>query len=328
MNSLITSSPAISVVMPLYNKEREVARAIRSVLAQTFIDFELVVVDDGSTDNGPVIVAACDDPRVRMIRQPNAGVSAARNRGIAEARADLIAFLDADDEWLPEFLVTILRLRERFPACMVYATRYFLCYEGHEERAAVVKLDEPGFQEGVLTNYFQVASHSDPPLCSSAVAVDKAAILDIGGFPVGIIAGEDLLAWARLAARFEIAYCTTALARFYAPMEMSDRPPRIPQQPDRVAQGLSELLEIAPPEKHQSLKEYLALWHRMRAVVFIKLNLGVDARQEIRKARGYIEMNSRLWILEALSWLPGTMPSRGQILLSRSVNLIRSWSLK
>lgn len=328
MNAHMPPCLAISVVMPLYNKEREVARAIRSVLAQTFSEFELLVVDDGSSDGGSVIVTACGDPRIRMVRQENAGVSAARNRGITEARADLIAFLDADDEWLPEFLETILRLRENFPGCRVYATRYFLCYAGHEERAAVVKMDEPGFQEGLLTNYFQVASHSDPPLWSSAVAVDKAAILDTGGFPVGVIAGEDLLTWARLVARFDIAYCTTPLARFYAPMEMSDRPPRVPQKPDRVAQGLSELLDIVPLEQHQSLKEYLALWHRMRAVVFIKLNRGFDARQEIRNAISYVGMTSRLRVLMFLSWLPGTLPSRLQILLSRSLNLIRSRGLK
>lgn len=314
--------------MPLYNKECDVLRAVNSVLAQTFADFELIVVNDGSTDRSAEVVSGITDPRIHLIEQANAGVSTARNRGIAAARADLIAFLDADDEWLPDFLATILRLRELFPECKVFATRYFLCYTGQEERAAIVNVDEPGFQEGTLNNYFRVAAHSDPPLCSSAVAVDKVAIQEIGGFPVGVIAGEDLLTWARLAARCDIAYSTLPRARFHAPMEMSDRPPRIPQQPDRVAQGLAELLGIVPLEKHQSLKKYLALWHRMRAVVYIKLNRGADARQEIRNACGYIGMNSRLRVLEALSRLPGTMPSRIQILLSRSVNLIRSRGLQ
>lgn len=322
----MSACPAISIVMPLYNKEREVARAIKSVLAQTSADFELLVVDDGSTDNGADVASACSDSRVRLIRQENAGVSAARNRGIDEARADLIAFLDADDEWLPEFLETVIRLRLDFPLCRVFATSYMFYYVEQSARQAILRGAFPtDCREGILSEYFRIAVHSDPPLWSSAVAVDKSAFLEIGGFPVGVIAGEDLLTWARLAARYDIAYCTKPLARFYAPLEMSDRPPRIPQQPDKVAQGLCELLENVSPEKQQSLQEYLALWHRMRAVVFIKLNRGVAARQDIRKACRYIGMTSRLRLLYLLSWLPGALPSRAQLLLSRSMNLIRSW---
>lgn len=316
----MTPCPAISVVMPLYNKEQEIGRAIRSVLAQTFTDFELLVIDDGSTDNSPTIVAACDDPRVRLARQENAGVSAARNLGIIEARADLVALLDADDEWLPFFLETIVRLKESFTCCKIYATRYFLCYAGQKERPAIVRAD---IAEGELKNYFRVASQSEPPLCSSAVAVDKAAIHEIGGFPIGISAGEDLLTWARLAARYDIAYSTTPCARFYAPMQMSDRPLRTPQQPDLVAQGLVELLDAVSLEKKQSLIEYLGLWHRMRAVVYIKLNRGSDARQELNNASNYVAMNPRLRLFKIMSRLPGTLPSRVQLFLSKTFNLIR-----
>ena len=96
----------ISVVIPLYNKEKQVAHTLQSVLRQTFQDFEIVIVDDGSTDHSVEEVEKVRDTRIRLVHQQNAGVSAARNRGISEAKYDLIAFLDADDEWKPEYLET------------------------------------------------------------------------------------------------------------------------------------------------------------------------------------------------------------------------------
>lgn len=83
----------ISIVIPLYNKEQQVARTLRSVLGQTFREFEVVVVDDGSTDNSVAVVRGFDDSRIRIVGQPNSGVAAARNRGIAEAHYDLVAFV-------------------------------------------------------------------------------------------------------------------------------------------------------------------------------------------------------------------------------------------
>src|SRR5687767_12772807 len=94
----------VSVIVPLYNKGPYVRRMLDSISAQTFSDFELIVVDDGSTDDGPVQVDRHPDRRIRMVRQANAGPGAARNRGISEASGELIAFLDADDEWLREYL--------------------------------------------------------------------------------------------------------------------------------------------------------------------------------------------------------------------------------
>jgi hypothetical protein len=108
--------PRVSVVVPLYNKEPYVRRALESIAAQTFADFEAIIVDDGSTDTGPEIVAAYADPRFRLLCQPNAGPGAARNRGIEEATGDFIAFLDADDEWLPDYLEHAILSLERHGA--------------------------------------------------------------------------------------------------------------------------------------------------------------------------------------------------------------------
>ena len=102
------SKPAISVVIPLYNRARRIGAAVDSVLKQSFYDFELIVVDDGSTDDGAAVVEAFDDPRVRLVRQgANKGANAARNEGIRQARGRIIAFLDSDDIFLPNKLQTV-----------------------------------------------------------------------------------------------------------------------------------------------------------------------------------------------------------------------------
>ena len=96
--------PKFSVVIPLYNKRGSLLRAVNSVLAQTYSDLELIVVDDGSTDGSAESLNGLTDPRVRVLTQPNAGPGAARNRGVAESGGEFVSFLDADDRWLPDFL--------------------------------------------------------------------------------------------------------------------------------------------------------------------------------------------------------------------------------
>ncbi|MFA6873908.1 MAG: glycosyltransferase family A protein, partial [Bacteroidaceae bacterium] len=120
----------ISVIIPLYNKERYIKRAICSVLNQSFGNFEIVVINDGSTDNSASIVESIDDTRIKLINQKNTGVSAARNKGIAESKYDFIAFLDADDEWKENHLAIIASLIEKYPLCGVFATSYYFLKKG------------------------------------------------------------------------------------------------------------------------------------------------------------------------------------------------------
>ena len=204
----------ISVVMPLYNNRSEVTRALQSILHQTTSDFEVVVVNDGSTDGGEKIVRGLKDGRIRVVDQENKGVSAARNRGVVEAKGELIAFLDADDEWKPNFLETIERLHRVFSACTVFATQYVYRELDGSTRHPILQRVPQGEWEGVLENYFDVAAHSDPPLWSSAVAVKKSALLTVGGFPEGIAIGEDLLTWARLAADGKIRVLKETMRSF------------------------------------------------------------------------------------------------------------------
>ena len=109
--------PRISVVIPLYNKASSIAAAAASVLGQTFADLELIVVDDGSTDGSASVIRALGDRRVRLIAQANAGPGAARNRGLADAAGEYVAFLDADDEWEPAFLQLAATALDAHPDC-------------------------------------------------------------------------------------------------------------------------------------------------------------------------------------------------------------------
>ena len=230
----------ISVVIPLYNKEKQIANTLHSVLRQTFQNFEIVVVDDGSTDNSVQEVEKVNDIRIRIVHQKNAGVSAARNKGIVEANYDLIAFLDADDEWKVEYLETQYYLFQKYLQCSVFACGYeFSDSNGNVSGTIIRKLP---FQEedGVLTNYFEVARNSHPPIWTSAIMVKKEAIQAIGGFPVGIKSGEDLLTWARLAVHNEIAYSRKKKAIYHVEgYNVSEKPKRIPAEQDLVGNELS-----------------------------------------------------------------------------------------
>ena len=117
-----------SVVIPLYNKAECVKHTIESVLAQTIDDFEIVVIDDGSTDSGASVVQGINDNRIRLIQQENQGVSAARNTGISNAKGEIVAFLDADDIWMPDFLATVEILFNEFPEANIACINYQVSY--------------------------------------------------------------------------------------------------------------------------------------------------------------------------------------------------------
>ncbi|MBN2466018.1 glycosyltransferase family 2 protein [candidate division WOR-3 bacterium] len=208
----------ISVAIPLYNKVRHIRRTLDSILGQTHRDFEVIVVNDGSTDGSEKLVEQYADPRIRLITQDNAGEMAARNRGIAEARSDLVAFLDADDEWLPEHLETIARLSANHPDCGMYATGRI----AHKQDGCEVKLRYSEIPrapwEGVVPNYFRV---NPSPVCSSTSAIWKRVFEDVGYFPgvqfghrgwnyrsqVGEPSG-DVDMWCRVALKYHVAFST------------------------------------------------------------------------------------------------------------------------
>ncbi len=194
-----------SVVIPLFNKELHIERAIHSVLLQTFRFFEIIVIDDGSTDKGTEIVKNLKNPSLRLYSQTNQGVSAARNEGIKKAEYDLIAFLDADDEWKPDFLETIKRLLQKYPEAGIFATAYeIIMPNGRIQRPHLKHIPSPPW-EGILPNYFRAAL-GEPPVWTSACVIPKRVFNAVGGFSIGIKRGEDLDMWARIALKYPVAY--------------------------------------------------------------------------------------------------------------------------
>ena len=154
----------ISIVIPLYNKAPYVRRALDSIAAQTFTDFELIVIDDGSTDDGAAIVEKYLDRRFRLIRQANAGPGAARNVGIAQARGEFIAFLDADDEWLPNYLAEGLRLFEEFGPEVASVTSGYIEYPSGVSTASIWR------NRGLTDGVHRVHPETAPSLVVSMLA--------------------------------------------------------------------------------------------------------------------------------------------------------------
>jgi glycosyltransferase involved in cell wall biosynthesis len=201
-----------SIVIPLYNKELSIRRSIISVLNQTYSDFELIVVNDGSTDRSLEVAKRIQDNRLRIIDQENAGESMARNKGTLEASSDLVAFLDADDEWMPEFLSQVLHLSEIYNDCGLFGS-FFQISDGSEPYNLFENDLVPIGWTGVIKNYFEMLhKYSYSPFCSSSVMVRKKLLMQIGGFPPGIKRGGDLGTWFILSKKTSFAYINSPLS--------------------------------------------------------------------------------------------------------------------
>lgn len=202
--------PVFSVVIPLYRKEKYIAKALESVFAQTFGDFEVIVVDDGSKGEGLKIVKSFTDSRLRIIEQENTGVSQARNNGVSHAQADLIAFLDADDWWDPRFLEKMLELSGDFPDAAVYSSSYYKV-KYRQNIPASIGVDE-SFKAGYI-NYCEVYGNTFwVPVNCSFVVVRKGPFLAERGFHPKLKFGEDLDLWLRFSLRYRFAFLNEPLA--------------------------------------------------------------------------------------------------------------------
>lgn len=190
----------ISAVIPAYNCEKYIARAIESVLNQTRPVQEIVVVDDGSTDNTAEVARSFGD-RVRLIQQPNAGVSAARNTAIRAAAGDWIAFLDADDEWLPEKISLQTENLKNNPDLAWTISNYYECLcdeKRRNEQCPQKKIKKLLNGRTYFDTYFEAWQYSLWG-CSDVQLVCRDVLIEAGLFPVGLPIAEDIDMWLRVA---------------------------------------------------------------------------------------------------------------------------------
>ena len=200
-----------SIIIPLYNKAPYIRKALETVCAQTYRDYEIIVVNDGSTDDSAVVAESylqhAEGICYTIISQDNAGVAAARNRGVKHASGQYMAFLDADDWWEPDYLARMAELIADYPQAGVYGCNY-VYYKPGKTRVA---LNIPTGYINYPKAYYE---GSAMPIWTGATIMPKTVLEEMGGFPLGIKLGEDFLLWAKTALHYKVAFLNEPLAYY------------------------------------------------------------------------------------------------------------------
>jgi len=288
--------PTFSVIVPLYNKRRAIGRAVRSVLSQSFADFELIVVDDGSTDDSLSVVWAIEDPRLTVVEQVNQGPGAARNRGAALARGELLAFLDGDDEWRADFLAAAKAALDSCPACVAYACAYDSgAYRAERPNKVAGRVSHAGPRkidpdsDGLEVKRWVDALHS------SCVVVRKPVFDRLGGyFSRGrCLYGEDSFLWLQVLFAGPIYWDPAERTLFH--VEDSDlgfaQPERREARP--ISLHAAELAERCPPRYRATLGRAVAAFVTMD-LAQLRASGAIQAGRALRKMHGLGVM--RGWI--------------------------------
>ena len=280
-----------SIVIPLFNKAPYVAKTIQSVLAQTFTNYELAIVDDGSTDSSAEVAlrAIEGNANCRLIRQENAGVSIARNNGVEASHGDYLCFLDADDWWKPTFLEEMSKLIEEFPGAGIYGSNYTIVNDTKRKtRVANIGVDER-FEKGYI-NYCQAyVKTMYMPLTSISVVIPRQVFVQMNGFPQGIMLGEDFLLWIHIALQYKVAFLNKPLAFYNQDVEVDNRGTgRLHEPCEHMLWNLSDL----EPEERRN-NDYKILVDALRVDALMPYYLSKKYRQAALS-----ELNKVDWSLQ------------------------------
>lgn len=229
-----------SVVLPLYNKEKYIAETVKSVLNQSYPNFELLIVDDGSSDHSAEIVKGFQDSRIRYIEQNNQGASVARNHAMQLAKYDYIAFIDGDDLWLHDFLEQMNNLIKKYPDAGAYGCAYLKeRVEGDTLELAEKMMKSES--DMLITNYFAYSFEHEQTLTASTSVIRKSILDKIGEFPIGLKNWEDLDFWTRVGLYYKVAFTERVCAIY-----------------NDVASGASKAVENLHAPVFDNFKKYLA----------------------------------------------------------------------
>ena len=251
--------PKIAVIIPVYNNSFSIAKTLSSALQQTFTDFEVIIINDGSTDQSLKIIKKYTDDRISIFTQENKGVSAARNLGIEKATAPYIAFLDADDFWFPNHLEELYLLIQDFPDCGMYCNRYKIkTTEKHFQETSFRGIDY-NFR-GIVENYF-FSSKPFRIAFTSALLIPKKILIQFNGFNEKCSNGEDVELWSEIGLQFPVVMSNkvTAVYTFSNPSSLSK------QQIDPKKIMSFERFENQEKQNSQ-LKEFMDLYRFFYAI--------------------------------------------------------------
>jgi hypothetical protein len=308
----------ISVVIPLYNKAPYILRALDSVARQTWQPDEVLVVDDGSTDGGGELAARFPLQGLRILRQANAGVSAARNLGVENARQPWVAFLDADDEWEPRFLECMEQAALQWPDSNAVFANFWAMPACHIARSPA---SGPCRK---LTDYFRFCLRNDGGgMWSSAVMVRKTILEAIGGFPCGVAQGEDVDTWFRLGCAGPIVYVPEPLARYHTGLGICAHHP----VDSDIWRTYGRLVATqAIPRKLQSSAGLLATEQRLRHIgSLLQFGDRVEAQRKLADIPWQYRWRSCWWCYwGALQW-PG-VSQRFWLRLKRLHQSVYRWT--
>ena len=270
-----------SVIIPLFNKEPYITKAIGSVLSQTYKDYELVIMDDGSKDDSYIVASKAIEGKenCHIHRQQNAGVSTARNNAVALSQGEYLCFLDADDWWDPDFLKEMSALIDDYPEAGIYGSNYTIVNETHHRTRMASVGVEPGFEKGYIDYCKVYANGMYMPLCTGSVCLPRSVFTEMHGYKSFLKLGEDFDLWIRIAFEYKVVFLNKALFYYNQDSETMWRAVSHLQEPRFHMLWNLGYLE----EKEKTNPEYKLLIDNLRVMGLLSYYLSREYREDAKK---------------------------------------------